>query len=119
MCHVGAPAPKGWCTFCREFEMCARSNTFLELTSGRIKLTRVMPVEHLLCPLLILIAMVAVCILPVAVSAQLPVSAIRGTISDSTGAPIIRAIVTAKEEETGWVRTTLSQSDGMYQIENL
>src|ERR1700756_2240880 len=68
---------------------------------------------------LIPVFLVGICILQLTASAQLPVSAIRGTITDSTGAPIARATVTVKEKGTGLVRTTFSQAQGEYQIEDL
>jgi hypothetical protein len=65
------------------------------------------------------VALFAIFILPLNVVAQVPVSAIRGVIADSTGAPIPQAAITVKETHTGWMRVTVSHTDGEYQIADL
>jgi hypothetical protein len=57
--------------------------------------------------------------LPMNVIAQMPVSSIRGIVADPSGAPISGAMVMAKEEQKGFLRTTFSQAEGQYQIEDL
>jgi hypothetical protein len=65
------------------------------------------------------VALFAILILRLNVVAQAPVSAIRGTITDATGAPISQATITVKDTHTGWIRATVSHSEGEYQIEDL
>ena len=65
------------------------------------------------------IVLAGICLVRLTVAAQVPVSAIRGTVTDVTGAPVARATVAVTDQQTGLVRTTLSQAEGQYQIENL
>src|SRR3954468_13712603 len=65
------------------------------------------------------VALFAILIVGVSVAAQVPVATIRGKISDATGVPIPRAMVTVKSKHTGWIRTTASHTDGEYQIQGL
>src|SRR5256885_15923270 len=75
--------------------------------------------KHLLPRSILLIALLEICVLRLTLPAQVPVSAVRGTVTDVTGAPIARAKVTLREEQTALVRTAISQADGQYLVEAL
>src|ERR1700693_2975529 len=53
-----------------------------------------------------------------AVRAQVAAS-IKGMVTDSSGAPVASATVTAKDTETGAVRTAVTANAGRYQIVSL
>ena len=65
------------------------------------------------------VILTAIFVLSFNVGAQAPVSVIRGIITDSTGSPIPDTKITVKETHTGWVRATVSHSEGEYQIADL
>src|SRR5580700_10084808 len=65
------------------------------------------------------IILTAIVVLSLNVRAQAPVSVIRGIITDSSGSPISDTTITVKEIHTGWVRATVSHSEGAYQIADL
>jgi Carboxypeptidase regulatory-like domain/TonB-dependent Receptor Plug Domain len=56
---------------------------------------------------------------PLTSTAQTSRGILAGVVRDATGAVIQKAAVTIKNEETGEVRTTLTQNDGSYRLDSL
>ena len=99
-------------------EICARRHVVTFIPAER-NLPTGNGCKQLLHPWLSPLGLAVISILSLSVAAQVPLSAVRGTVTDATGAPIARAVVTAKESQTGLVRTTLTQTDGQYRVEAL
>lgn len=69
---------------------------------------------------LVVVAMFAILLaIPVGAIAQTTSATIIGTVSDSTGAPVTAASVTARNIETGLTRTVSTGEDGNYRLEFL
>jgi len=66
-----------------------------------------------------LILCAALCLFATSVRAQQTLSSINGTVTDSSGAALHNAEVTATEEQTSLTRTTKSSKEGYFQILNL
>src|SRR4051794_15404226 len=66
--------------------------------------------------LLLLALLAALCL---SVIAQSDRGSITGTVQDSTGAMVVNAKITAKDQATGEIRTTTSSASGSYQLSEL
>ncbi|MEP6703222.1 MAG: carboxypeptidase regulatory-like domain-containing protein, partial [Acidobacteriota bacterium] len=73
--------------------------------------------KTLLC--VIWLAVIGLVIIPATTVAQITTATIIGTVTDSTGAPVPAASVTARNVDTGLTRTVASGEDGGYRIEFL
>jgi Carboxypeptidase regulatory-like domain len=104
MYHLPARSSKGATFHRRRLPICAIRPANLSLTT------------HSIASIVVLTALV---LLSSSLRAQDPIVAIRGTITDATGAPIPQATITLKDTHTGWIRAAASRSDGQYQIEDL
>ena len=74
------------------------------------------------CPfylLLVLVGLVGFFTATDAAIGQVPAASIRGRVADSSDAVIAGAVLTVQEKQTGAKRTTATQADGRYQVENL
>jgi hypothetical protein len=67
----------------------------------------------------VLVALFAGSWLSVDVSAQAPVAAIEGVVTDGSKAVLVGAGIRLEQVETGTTRATLSRQDGRYRVENL
>src|SRR5689334_16821573 len=61
----------------------------------------------------------AFCGWPLPVAAQTASSALVGRVVDRQGAPLPGVTITATNQETGLVRTTVSESDGAFRLPSL
>jgi outer membrane receptor protein involved in Fe transport len=64
----------------------------------------------------LLLLMLSLFLLPYTVSAQLPTATILGVVKDSTAAVIPGATLTARNVETGQIRTAITSGDGTYRM---
>src|SRR6187431_3477959 len=65
------------------------------------------------------LAALMIIIMPLTAAAQITTATIVGTVTDSTGAQVPSASVTARNVDTGLTRTVTSGEDGGYRLEFL